>query len=205
LIFCDKKAIQNIIRFRIVKPLIWVGGGLACILLIRYLLSLCLILLITITVGSPPGPEYANCEKYISPTNGIRIVAKKDHTEFLEGGAFIFAATTDSGQTWVELMRFRHDDPIQPACENIRSLDAQHFWVWMGTTMGVTHDGGKTWATWKPQDTWRDWKCCNYGLIKDVEFKDALTGEMFLDPISGRGEESALFTKDGGITWYGNR
>jgi len=168
--------------------------------------KVCFILLIIYSaIDKSPGAEYARCEIYVNETNGIRIIAQDDYTQSLPGGAFSFLATTDGGETWQKFMHFRHDDPDKPACENIKSRNEQHFWVWMGTSMGVTQDGGETWFIWEPKDSWPDWRCCNYRLIQDVEFEDAKIGVMYLNARPGRGPEPILFTKDGGVTWYGNQ
>ena len=146
------------------------------------------------------GQPYAACQKNISDEIAVRIVAFPEEG-FIPGAYFFFSITQDAGKTWRQFMFFRHDDPVEPPCENIRSTTSDHIWAWMGWQAAVTNNAGKTWQIWRPQESWPDWICCNYGLVKDVTFQDNQNGRMVLDPIPGRNETDFLATQDGGRTW----
>jgi hypothetical protein len=158
-------------------------------------------MLMATPVPTPKSP-YATCESFISPTTGVRIAAHENYDQWLTGGGLLYYVTSDAGKSWNQFLTFRHDDPTQPQCENIKSLNPDFFWVWVGWKAAFTHDGGKTWTMWEPKDSWPDWECCNYSLIQDIEFEDSQTGYMTLHPIEGRGEKPLLQTQDGGKTWH---
>jgi hypothetical protein len=155
-------------------------------------------------LNNPHIKEPESCEKFISAANGLKIVGYPA-PGFLGGTQLFFLATQDAGNHWRQVMQFCHDDPVDPDCKAIRSLDANNYWVWVGWQLAVTHDGGKTWLVWNPRETWKNWQCCNYGLIKEVSFESTQTGMMALAPIPNRGEVSSLYTNDGGKTWKENR
>jgi len=148
--------------------------------------------------------SYASCEKSISNSQKIRITAHREQSRLLGKGSrvFVYWVSIDKGITWKEFMKFYPDEPPSaPSCETIRILDMQNFWVWEGWQLGVTHDGGKTWHLWEPKNTWQDWKCCNFGLITDVQFDNPSIGVMILD-IKGYDQSfTTVQTKDGGKSW----
>ena len=141
-----------------------------------------------------------SCEHFFSDSNGMRIV-RYSEKGVIPGAHFFFLSTTNGGKTWRQAMHFRHDDQIAPHCENIRFFGPDHYSVWMGWKLAVTRNGGKSWRVWYPNETWPEWQCCNYRLIEDVEFEDALRGRMTLNPIGQREPASELFTEDGGESW----
>jgi len=128
------------------------------------------------------GPPSARCEKYFSETTGLRIVVYPEQG-IIPGSHIFFSSTRDSGRTWRQFMHFRHDDPLEPDCEQSGSLTPDHFWAWYGWQAAVTLDAGRTWRLWQPADTWPDWRCCNYRLVLDITFSDSQNGQMRLDPI----------------------
>ena len=146
------------------------------------------------------GPPYASCEKYLSDEVGIRIKAYPEGG-VIPGAHFFFMETRDGGVTWKEIMHFRHDDQLEPPCENIKYRTPDHYWVWMGWQMTVTNDGGQTWHEWEPWDTWPDFKYTNYRMISNVDFEDELRGSMQLRSRPAHNLPPELATFDGGITW----
>ena len=102
-------------------------------------------------------------------------------------------STQDGGQSWKDFMYYGQEDAFNPKCQNVKLLDKENFWVWMGSIVGITHDGGRTWILW-------DSKCCNYSPIVDIQFKNTQSGSMVLN--SSDNETSTLITKDGGKTWH---
>ena len=153
-----------------------------------------------LTLSAP----YASCEKFVSDAQGVRVSAHREQSRILGEGSkvFVYSVTEDKGNSWIEFMKFYPDESAStPKCENIKTLDDQHFWVWEGWLLGITHDGGKTWSIWEPRDSWSDWEGDNFHLIKDVQFDDPHTGIIFLD-IEDMGQASmTIRTEDGGITW----
>ncbi|MGA2915378.1 MAG: hypothetical protein ABSE89_05070 [Sedimentisphaerales bacterium] len=203
----------------LVPTLIWLGScGFIIGLVFQFLWlkgkSGKIVIIIILLLNVPPGlffffisnaryekPE--SCEKYFSQTNGLKIVAYPEKG-FLGNTQLFYLATYDAGNHWNQIMHFRTHDPINPNFDNLRYLDPNNYWVWMGWQLAVTHNGGKTWFVWNPRETWKSWRCCNYRLIREVSFESAQNGMMFLDPI-GAVEKSHLYTNDGGKTWKENK
>jgi hypothetical protein len=144
-------------------------------------------------------PSPATCERQLTDELRVQVLAYSE--EGVMGGTrLFFMASTDGGRRWNQAMHFRFDDPIAPPCQNSGQLDGQTAWLWMGWQYAITQDGGRTWDLWELDETWANWKCCDYGPIKDIRFRDNLHGEMTLSP--RRGSEAPLLeTRDGGLTW----
>lgn len=101
----------------------WPGKATVILsVLLNAAFGLFFVLATDVLVGRP----YAECERMVSQTNGVRIVAYPE-IGFLPGGHFFFLATRDSGESWQQIMDFRHDDPVDPPCENIRSRGADQY------------------------------------------------------------------------------
>lgn len=131
------------------------------------------------------------CEEFVSPQNGIRIV-EFDEVGILPGVHFFYLFTGDGGDTWQQLMTTRFDDPINPDCSTIGSLEDNFIWIWSSYGVRTTQDNGKTWTKW-------DWECCMYGAVEQVSFQDNINGIMRVYP--WQSEISELITTDGGKTW----
>jgi photosystem II stability/assembly factor-like uncharacterized protein len=149
---------------------------------------------------SQSAEPFVTCEKALSSENKIRIVARYDHTQFLTGATYTFYASQDGGKSWTETYRFRWDDPNDPECDHLRSLDAQTAWTWMFGQAFFTHDGGMTWSVWCPADTWPT-SDCHWARIEDIRFDGAWTGSMILDPRFDC-SVTVLRTHDGGESWH---
>lgn len=183
---------------------LWLKGKLGKIIIIIILLLNLLPGLFFCLISNARYEKPESCEKYFSPTNGLKIVAYPEKG-WLGNTKLFFLATYDAGNHWNQIMYFRTPDPVKPNFDNLRYLDSNNYWVWISWQLAVTHDAGKTWLIWQPYNTWKNWPCCNYKLIKEVTFESAQKGMMLLDPIDGRGEISPLYTNDGGKTWKENK
>lgn len=147
------------------------------------------------------GGVYATCEKEISDQVKVKIVMYPERG-WIPGAHYFFMETRDNGGSWHQIMHFRHDDPVDPPCKNIKRINEDFYWVWMGWKLAVTGDGGQSWNTWTPEKSWPDWTCCNYGLIEEVEFKNTKYGTMYLNPIGNGFPAQRLETTDAGISWH---
>ena len=99
-------------------------------------------------------------------------------------------------------MTFRHDDSVSIPREQVRFVDIQIGYVFMGWMYAVTTNGGDTWSVWNAEKDLPGWECCNYGLIQDVSINSQSMGNMILHPIPGRrGEVPLLKTWDYGRHW----
>jgi photosystem II stability/assembly factor-like uncharacterized protein len=168
------------------KP-VW--GALRIIIIILVLSTGFFLGYMALTSGLMKG-SYATCRASISATTEIKIVARRTDDG---SGSFTFMITQDGGQSWKDFMYYEQEDAFNPKCQNVKLLDKENFWVWMGSTVGITHDGGRTWILW-------DSECCNYSPIADIRFENTQSGSIVLNLVSY--ETSSLITNDGGRNWH---
>jgi hypothetical protein len=133
----------------------------------------------------------------------IRVTAYAETgASFVAGAYYVFECAKDSERVWHPIMTFRHDDPIPIPREQMRFVNDQVGYVFMGWMYAVTTDAGSTWSVWSADKNLPNWQCCNYGLIRDVKLGDNGDGVMQLNPIKGRqGEVPELHTMDYGKHW----
>ncbi len=121
---------------------------------------------------------------------------------FVAGAYYVFRSAVAGSDDWSEIMTFRHDDPVAIPREQVRFVNDEIGYVFMGWMYAVTTDGGSTWSVWSAEKDLPDWQCCNYRLIQDVRIAPDGTGRMRLNPIPQRqGEVPELHTTDYGRHW----
>lgn len=144
-------------------------------------------------------------DSWVTENNTFRIRVNKhaeDHGGFIAGAYFVFQSSPKDQENWMEIMVFRHDDPVPIPQEQIRFVDDQIGYAYIGWMYAVTTDGGKTWNVWNAMSDLPNWQCCNYKLIQEVSLNPNGTGSMILRTIPGRsGEVPLLRTKDYGRHW----
>jgi photosystem II stability/assembly factor-like uncharacterized protein len=148
-----------------------------------------------------PDPPFKTCETYPSQDRGIRIAASYDYSQSLVGATYVFFLTEDRGAAWRQVYSFRLDEPWEPNCQNLNSLNDRLTWIWIGKALFfVTHDGGETWTKWTPNQTWSNSeRTCRDGVeIQGITFEGEEIGYMKLRPIC---EISELYSEDGGVSW----
>lgn len=134
----------------------------------------------------------------------VRISAyrEKDVFSVLAGRYYEFQSSSVVSPHWKTIMTFRHDDPVPIPREQVRFVNDQICYVYMGWVYAVTTNGGDTWSVWNAEKDLPNWECCNYSLIRDVSLNSQGIGNMILRPISGRrGEIPLLKTLDYGRHW----
>jgi hypothetical protein len=132
----------------------------------------------------------------------IRVERRAERDPLLPGAYYIFQSALPDSSQWREVMTFRHDDPNPIPRNQVRFVKDNVGYVFMGWMYAVTTDGGSTWSVWDAGKDLPNWRCCNYGLIKDVSIAPDGTGTMILNVIDpGRGEVPELKTKDFGKHW----
>lgn len=120
----------------------------------------------------------------------------------LGGAYYVFDSTTVGSDTWRKALTFRHDTPVEIPRDQVRLVNDQVGYIFMGWMYAVTTDGGATWSIWNAEDDLPGWQCCNYNLIQDIRVALDGTGTMILNPIPQRqGEVPELHTKDYGRHW----
>lgn len=143
-------------------------------------------------VAEIPGPEFT-----------MRISAfPEEGVAFVAGAYYRFESLPSDSKDWVIAMEFRHDDPVPIPRENVRFMPPKSAFVFMGWKYAVTTDGGKHWRLWNAETDLAGWRCCNYGLIQQVELEPSGAGKMILHPIADHpGEVPELVTSDFGGHW----
>ncbi|HLL72022.1 MAG TPA: hypothetical protein VK363_11345 [Pyrinomonadaceae bacterium] len=132
----------------------------------------------------------------------VRVENRAENIAWLPGAYYVFQSSLPGSNSWREIMTFRHDDPGRIPRENVRFVNEQLGYVFMGWMFAVTTDGGSTWSVWDAEKDLPNWDCCNYGLIKDVRIEADGRGVMILDSSpQRRGEVPELRTNDFGQHW----
>ena len=129
----------------------------------------------------------------------VHVSAYLEKNTFVPGAHYVFEAIDESGNR-NEIMTFRHDDPVDIPRENIRYVDNDTAFVFMGWQYAVTTDAGKNWTVWNAADHNEKLECCTYSFIRDVSLNSDGNGKMM---INGKNNEltAILQTVDSGRTW----
>jgi hypothetical protein len=151
-------------------------------------------------------PYRAEITDTFEKTNNVFRIRVNQHAEkglgFVPGAYYVFQFAEVASNDWQEIMTFRHDDPVEIPRDQVRFVNDQTGYVFMGWMYAVTTDGGRTWSVWNAQQDLPKWDCCNYRLVEDVELSSDGAGRMKIDTIAGRqGEVPELYTQDYGRHW----
>ena len=154
-----------------------------------------------IVIGPYAGPVTESWETS-GQTFQVRIDMCPEKNAMVGGAYYVFRSAPKGSDSWHDVMTFRHDDHVAIPQDNVQFLNDQTGFVFMGWMYAVTTDAGKNWSVWDAGRDLPNWRCCNYGLISDVQLNADGTGTMSLNPIRDRrGEVPLLHTKDFGCHW----
>jgi hypothetical protein len=132
----------------------------------------------------------------------VRVTSYEEKRANVNGAYYVFEAGAVGTNTWREILTFRHDDHPKIPADQVRFVNDQIGYLFMGWVYAVTVDGGNTWSEWDARRDLTHWQCCNYQLIRDVKIAQDGTGIMRLNPIQNRsGEVPELRTIDYGKHW----
>lgn len=132
----------------------------------------------------------------------IRVTAYEEKGANVNGAYYLFEAASAGSDHWREIMTVRHDDQPKIPADQVRYVNYDIGYVFMGWMYAVTTDAGNSWSVWSAEKDLSDWQCCNYKLISDVTIGSDGRGVMRLNPIEGRrGEVAELRTNDYGRHW----
>lgn len=127
---------------------------------------------------------------------------------FIPGAYYTFLSAPSGSNDFVELMTFRHDDPIEIRKQQVQFASENVGFVFMGWMFASTSDAGKTWTMWDGCKQAPELEMCNYEGIKAVEISAEGTGTMTINSKLGDGPFLTLRTQDYGRSWhklYGRR
>ena len=126
---------------------LWSLGRVArAVVIVAVTLNVCVGLFVIFSTDVIVGPVYAKCEYFFSDASGVRIVAYPEYG-LLPGGHFFFFSTLNGGKSWKQFEYFRHDDPLEPQCENIEFVEHTILWKWSPYSEFnfASLDKGETW------------------------------------------------------------
>ena len=132
----------------------------------------------------------------------FRVEEYGETNTYVAGAYYDFRYTLVGSENWSTIMTFRHDDPVPIPRKNVRFVNDQIAYVFMGWKYAITTDSGKTWSLWNAETDLPGWRCCNYELIGDIDIRPNGSGKMTTNQILGRsGELPVLHTTDFGRHW----
>jgi len=132
----------------------------------------------------------------------FRIEAYCERNTFVGGAYYDFRSAPATSENWQTIMTFRNDDAVPIPQRNVRFVNEQVAYAFIGWKYAITTDAGRTWNVWNAEKDLPGWQCCNYRLIDDVEVRPDGSGKMIMEPIPGRsGELPELHTADFGRHW----
>lgn len=133
----------------------------------------------------------------------IRVEAFHECCGFVPGGYYTFYSSPIGSDNWQEITTFRHDDPIPIRRDQVRFVNEDVAFVFMGSMFASTNDTGKSWIIWDGCKQVTAIQMCNYEGIKAVDLLSNGTGTMTVNP---NGPERLplpiLRTEDFGLTWH---
>jgi hypothetical protein len=132
----------------------------------------------------------------------IRVTSYEETGANVNGAYYVFESAAVGSNDWREIVTFRHDDQPKIPADQVRFVNDQIGYLFMGWIFAVSTDGGVTWSVWDANKDLPHWQCCNYKLIRDVTIANNGTGVLKLNPIQDRrGEVPELRTNDYGQHW----
>lgn len=116
------------------------------------------------------------------------------------GAYYVFYSASEGSSDWHKIMTFRHDDPIPIPEGQVRFVNDDAAYFFIGPYFVSTSDKGASWRTWDAYQNIPNIQCCYYGVIEDVGLRPDGSGTLKLDPKAVPGV-TQLVTKDFGLHW----
>ncbi len=130
----------------------------------------------------------------------IRVSRHSERGFRLVGGAYyVFESAAAGSESWAEIMRVRHDDPVEIPREQVRFVNERVGYAFMRYNYAVTTDGGVTWSVWDATEDLPHWRRTRAN-INEVQLAPDGTGTMRLTSSTNQ-EVPELHTGDYGRTW----
>jgi len=132
----------------------------------------------------------------------VRITAYDERGVYLHGTYYVFESARAGSDAWREFMTLRHDDRPEIPKDQVRFVNDNVGYVFMGWMFAVTTDGGNTWSIWDATRDVPDWQWSKYGVIRDVRLELDGSGKMVLEPVDDANRKVPEFrTNDFGRHW----
>src|SRR5262245_51653458 len=112
--------------------------------------------------GSPHAGAIAETWETSTGALRIRIDRHNEENSFLPGAYYVFRSAPVGSEAWRDIISFRHDDRVPIPRDQVRLVNDQVAFVFMGWIYAVTTDDGATWSVWDAEHELPSWHCCNY-------------------------------------------
>lgn len=150
--------------------------------------------------GSQKGQDVETWETS-NKTFKVRVTARTEKALVgMPGTLYTFQSAPIGSDDWQEVLTFRHDDDPEIPRDQIRFLNEQVGYLFMGWMYAVTTNGGRTWSVWDAAKELPQWRT-NYRLIKDVSLQADGSGTMALNELEPQPGRAELVTSDHGYHW----
>ena len=134
----------------------------------------------------------------------IRIIAYEEEGRSFSASRpyYIFQSNALGPEDWREIMTIQDESRPEIPKEQVRFVNEQIAYVFMGTKCAVTTDGGRTWFVWDTGKTLPKTILSNHRIIKQVSIAANGSGTMELEAErQSQGEMPELRTTDYGYHW----
>jgi len=149
------------------------------------------------------GRKGEELERYVldGERMNLRVTAYRETGFFVTvaGAFYVLECQTGSGSSWREIATFRHDDQITIPRDQLRAVNADVAYFYIGWIYAVTSDGGKSWVVWDAENDLPGWQPADYRFITGVELQPDGKGTMRVSTL--RFPYDRLVTDDFGKTW----
>src|SRR5688572_16489059 len=111
------------------------------------------------------GPYMGPVNESWDTSNNVFRIRVERHAEvntFVGGAYYVFQSAPAGSDSWQKILTFRHDDPNPIPRDQVRFVNDQVAFVFMGWMYAVTKDGGGSWSVWNAEKDLPQWDCCNY-------------------------------------------
>jgi hypothetical protein len=120
----------------------------------------------------------------------------------LEGTYYRFEAAPLESNNWRTIFTLRHDDRPEIPRDQVRFINDETAYAFMGHIFAASTDAGVTWSVWDAERELKDGLCSRLCFIEAIDIKVDGTGTMKVVPVSDRpGPVPELRTKDFGFHW----
>jgi hypothetical protein len=173
--------------------------------LVTIVLAAALVLIYSLTLGGCPhrGKAFEQWQTTSGPFR-IRITAYEEDGRSFSASRPFYVFETDSigPEDWREIMITQDESRPPIPREQVRFVNDQIGYVYMGSKCGVTTDGGKTWSIWDAGKTLPKSLLYDYRGIRQVSIANNGIGTMQLERApQSRGDWQDLYTSDYGYHW----
>jgi hypothetical protein len=116
---------------------------------------------------------------------------------------YVFECKALGLEDWREIMVIQDESRPTIPHEQVKFVNEQIAYVFMGLKYAITTDSGQTWCVWDAEKTLPKWMLQNSKRIQQVDVASNGTGVMKLEPIpQWKGAWPALYTADYGYHWH---